>query len=63
MKYLSYFSNSGIYTDPDELLALQIDNSTVSKPVKKICINTVVMLLRCVKTSYNTLKELNFLIV
>ena len=34
MKYLSYLTNSGKYTDPDEPLALQIDISTVSKPVK-----------------------------
>ena len=51
IKYLSYLTNSGKYTDPDEPLALQVDISTLSKPVKKTCINTIVMLLRCVKTS------------
>ena len=34
IKYLSYLTNSGKYTDPDEPLALQVDNSTPSKPVK-----------------------------
>ena len=36
IKYLSYLTNSGKYTDPDEPLALQVDISTLSKPVKKI---------------------------
>ena len=35
IKYLSYLTNSGKYTDPDEPLALQVDISTLSKPVKK----------------------------
>ena len=35
IKYLSYLENSGKYTDPDEPLALQVDISTLSKPVKK----------------------------
>ena len=35
IKYLSYITNSGKYTDPDEPLALQVDFSTLSKPVKK----------------------------
>ena len=34
IKYLSYLTNSGKYTDPDEPLALQVDISTLSKPVK-----------------------------
>ena len=51
MKYLSYLTNSGKYTDPGEPLPLQIDISTLSKPAKKFCINTIVTLLRCVKTS------------
>ena len=34
IKYLSYVTNSGKYTDPDEPLALQADISTLSKPVK-----------------------------
>ena len=34
MKYLSYLTNSGKFTDPDEPLALQVDTSTLSKPVK-----------------------------
>ena len=63
MKYSSYFTNSGNYTDPDEPLALQISFSTLSKPVFFFFINTIVMLLRCVKNSYNTLKKLYFLIV
>ena len=33
IKYLSYLTNSGKYTDPDEPLALV---STLSKPVKKV---------------------------
>ena len=33
---LSYLTNSSKYTDPDEPLALQVDISTLSKPVKKI---------------------------
>ena len=33
IKYLSYLTNSGKYTDPDEPLALQVDISTLSKPV------------------------------
>ena len=33
---MSYLTNSGKYTDPDEPLALQVDVSTLSKPVKKI---------------------------
>ena len=36
IKYLSYLTNSGKYTDPDVPLALQVDISTLSKPVKKI---------------------------
>ena len=32
---MSYLANSGKYTDPDEPLALQVDISTLSKPVKK----------------------------
>ena len=51
MKYLSYLANSGKYTDPGQPLALQIDISTLSKPAKKFCINTIVTLLRFVKTS------------
>ena len=39
IKYLSYLTNFGKYTDPDEPLALQVDLSTLS------------MLLRCLKTS------------
>ena len=35
MKCVSYFTNSGKHTNLDELLALQIDISTLSKPVKK----------------------------
>ena len=35
MKYLSYLTNSGKHPDPEESLALQIDISTLSKPVKK----------------------------
>ena len=35
IKYLSNLANSGKYTDPDEHLALQVDISTLSKPVKK----------------------------
>ena len=34
IKYLSYLTNSGKYTDPDEPLALQVDILTLSKPVK-----------------------------
>ena len=34
IKYLSNLTNSGKYTDPDEPLALQVDISTLSKPVK-----------------------------
>ena len=30
IKYLSYLTNSGKYTDPDEPLALQVDTSTLS---------------------------------
>ena len=33
--YLSYLTNYGKYTDPDKLLALQVDISILSKPVKK----------------------------
>ena len=33
---MSYLTNSGKYTDPDEPLALQLDISIFSKPVKKI---------------------------
>ena len=33
---MRYLTNSGKYTDPDEPLALQVDISTLSKPVKKI---------------------------
>ena len=33
---MSYLTNSDKYTDPDEPLALQVDISTLSKPVKKI---------------------------
>ena len=36
IKYLSYPTNSFKYTDPDKPLALQVDISTLSKPVKKI---------------------------
>ena len=36
MKYLSHLTNSGNHTDPDEPLAPQNDNSTLSTPVKKI---------------------------
>ena len=36
-KYLSNLTNLGKYTDPDEPLALQIDISTLSKPVKNLC--------------------------
>ena len=35
VKYLSYLTNSGKYTDPDESLALQIDISTLSNQLKK----------------------------
>ena len=35
IKYLSYLTKSGKYTDPDEPLALQVEVSTLSKPVKK----------------------------
>ena len=35
IKYLSYLTNSGKYTDHDEPLALQVDISFLSKPVKK----------------------------
>ena len=34
IKYLINLTNSGKYTDPDEPLALQVDISTLSKPVK-----------------------------
>ena len=61
MRYLEYLTNFGKYTDPEELLALQLDILISSKSVKKICINTIVMLLRCVKTSFNTLKKMSFL--
>ena len=36
MKYLSYRTNTGKCTHPDEHLALQIDISTLSKPVKNL---------------------------
>ena len=34
IKYLSYLTSSGKYTDPDEPLALQVYISTLSKRVK-----------------------------
>ena len=34
LKYLSYLTNFGKYKDPDEPLALQVDISTFSRPVK-----------------------------
>ena len=36
INYLNYLTNSGEYTDPDEPLALQVDVSTLSVPLKKI---------------------------
>ena len=36
IKYLNYLTNSAEYTVPDEPLALQVDISTLSVPVKKI---------------------------
>ena len=36
INYLSYLKKSGKHTDPDEPLALQVDISTLSKPVKNI---------------------------
>ena len=36
IKYLSYLTNSGKHTDLNEPPALQVDISTLSKPVKKI---------------------------
>ena len=35
MRYLEYLTNFGKYTDPEELLALQLDISISSKSVKK----------------------------
>ena len=36
LKYLCYLTIFGKYTDPDQPLALQVDISTLSKPVKTI---------------------------
>ena len=63
IKYLSYLTNSGKYTDPDEPLALQVDISTLSKPVKKFLYKYDWDVTPMCENQKNTLKKLNFLIV
>ena len=47
--------------DPDKLLAVQIDVSSLTNSVKKtFCLNTIMMLLLCMKIKHNTLVKLNF---
>ena len=52
MRDWSYLKNSRKYTDPDKILAVQIDISTLTSSVKNLCMNTIVILLVCIKIKH-----------
>ena len=63
VEYLSYLTNSGNYTDPDKPLALQVDISTLSKPVKKNLYKYDCDVTPMCENNLEYFEKLNFLIV